>query len=128
MNVSTILVENKEMIRYQKKIQIVNYVIEQTKDIDVQHLKLNPAHIQFVCCIIENQVCNKNKPDADKIDKMDIFCEIMRKLTLTDEQISEAMGIVEFLLSNKMIKKTKMKKIIYHCIKNSFLKQLGLNA
>ena len=123
MKLSAKLIENNEMLKLKKKNEIIEYVIEETKDIDLQRLRLNISNVFFILAMtvfLINSI-------QDVLDKMEIFCAILQKMNVPEEQIEEAKSIVEFLLANKMIKKTKMKKIVYHCIKNCFLERLGLN-
>lgn len=121
MKLTAILVENKEIKKIQKIKSIVSHILEQVRDVDINKMKLDPQFIMFICEIIENQV-KKDK----QIDKMIIFVEVMSELKLDEHQIEEAKKIVEFLLENQMIKKTKLKKIIWHCIKSFFFKQVSM--
>ena len=62
MKLSAILVENKEISKYQKSAKIVEYVEKQTEGVEIPaNMKLHPSHIQYCCEIIENQVNNKGK-------------------------------------------------------------------
>lgn len=124
MKLSALLVENKELSKCNKMREIVVYILEQIKNIDVQRMKMHPEFIKFVCEIIENQVSKKES--SDKIDKMSIFVDVMKEIHLNEEQISESKSIVEFLLTNKMIKKTPFRKIVWYCVKKYFIRQVSL--
>ena len=120
MKLGAILVENHEITKIQKNKAVVVHILAQIKDVDINKMKMDPQFIMFVCEILENQVKNKS------MNKMDIFIDVMKEVQLNEEQIEEAKKIVEFLLKNKMIKKTKWSRIIWHVVKRFFLKQTML--
>jgi hypothetical protein len=125
MKLGAILIENKGIQQNEKKNKIVRYIVEQIESTKIDDMQsyLNPELIKYICEIIENQVPKRkdNKKDIDIINKMDLFIEVMKKLNTTDEQMIDAKATVEFLLVNKMIKKTSYKKIIWHLVKKYVL-------
>lgn len=128
MKLGSILVQNAKIREINKKQQIVKYILEQIENIDVAQMKMNPDFIMFICEIIENQVPARDKknPSPNDLDKMEIFVSVMKEISVSDEQVLEAQSIVEFLLINKMIKKTPWKTIIYHCVKKFLVGQVTL--
>ena len=128
MKLGAILVKNKELSKCNKMRKIVLYILEQIKNIDIGCMRLHPEFIKFICEIIENQVPKKSKNrDTYHMDKMDIFIQVFKEINSNEDQITEAKSIVEFLLTNNMIKKTPYKAIVWHCVKKYCLGLVLLN-
>lgn len=107
----------------QEQKTLVDYVLEELKGLDVDAMKLQPEFLMYISEIIENQVAKKGADEKDaKPNKMEILVEILKKLfpKITQQEIDAGRGIVEFLLKNKMVKKTKLSKIMTFYLKKSF--------
>lgn len=109
----------------QEQKTLIDYILEELKGIDVSTMKLDPAFLKYLCEVIENQVDTKtDKKDKSTTnpDKMDIFLEILMKLfpSITPQELDACQGIVEYLLKNKLIKKTKLSKIMMFYLKKKF--------
>lgn len=108
----------------QEQKTLIDYVLEEMKGIDVDAMKLQPEFLMYISEIIENQVAKKGAEEKDaKPNKMEILIEILKKLfpKITQSEIEACRGIVEFLLKNKMVKKTKLTKIMSFYLKKKFL-------
>jgi len=128
MKLGAILVKNKELEKCSKMRKIVLYIVEQIKNIDVSKMRLHPEFIKFICEIIENQVPKKGKDkNLDDMDKMELFIEVYKEIHSNEDQIHEAKSVVEFLLGNKMIKKTSYGTIIWYLVKKNCLRLVSLN-
>ena len=116
MNLSAQLVRNPQIEKMSENRKIVEFILCQIEHVDIPKMKLHPEFLKFICSIIENQVSSKAKKEG-KIDKMAIFCDVMKELHVSDQELEDAKVIVEFLLLNKLIKKTSWKKIIWYFAK-----------
>lgn len=106
----------------QEQKSLIDYVMDDLKGVDIQTLKLDADFIKYICEIIENQV-NTKKADKDaKPNKLDIFVEIIKKLfpNISESDVTTCKNLVEFLLKNKLIKKTKLSKIFSFYLKKKF--------
>ena len=106
MKLGAVLVQSKELAKCDKMRKIVLYIVEQVKNIDVEVKRLDPEFICYIAEIIENQIDNKGKKKIEIVDKMDLFCNVMKELKSNEEQINQAKVQVEYFLREKMIKKT----------------------
>jgi len=100
--------------------QLVAFIVEQLKDIqDLAKQKIEPEFIKYVCNLVENVFVDAKK---NKVNKKEIVFQIIQKvipiLTEDDKKIID--GIIEFLHSNKQIKKVSNFKICSHKVKNLF--------
>ena len=127
MKLGAILVQSKELAKCDKMRKIVMYIAEQVKNIDVEKKRLDPEFICYIAEIIENQIDNKGKKKIDLVDKMDLFCAVMKELKSDDEQISQAKTQVEYFLREKMIKKTSYGSMVWFFVKKYFLKLIMLD-
>jgi hypothetical protein len=100
----------KEVRFNEVKIAIVDR-LHQLKLLDKKHL-LDPDFISYVMNIIEHLVNKK-----DKINKKDLIFSVLRDIfNATDEEIASIEKIMDFLLSNKAIKKASYYKIFKTCV------------
>ena len=118
VNLKTQLVKSNFKITQMKDEKgLMEYIEEELKDLDVSTLKLDPEFLKFIAEIIENYN-DKNIKD-EKIDKLSVFKMVLKKfykdLSPVDEKI--AVGILEFLLRHKLVKKTPLTKIMLFYIK-----------
>ena len=118
VNLKTQLVKsNFKITQMKEEKSLIEYVEEELKDLDVSTLKLDPEFLKFIAEIIENYN-DKNIKD-EKIDKLSVFKMVLKKfykdLSPVDEKI--AVGILEFLLRHKLVKKTPLTKIMLFYIK-----------
>ena len=118
VNLKTQLVKSNFKITQMKEEKgLMEYIEEELKDLDVSTLKLDPEFLKFIAEIIENYN-DKNIKD-EKIDKLSVFKMVLKKfykdLSPVDEKI--AVGILEFLLRHKLVKKTPLTKIMLFYIK-----------
>jgi hypothetical protein len=107
----------------QEQKNLVDYIIDELKGVDVTLLKLDPDFLKYLAEIIENQVKSKKDKNLEaKPNKMDILVDIIKKLFphTPDADIEVAKNIVEFLLKNTLVKKTKLSKIMSFYLKKSF--------
>jgi hypothetical protein len=96
--------------------------LDELKDVDVSKLKLDPAFLQYLSEVIENQVKKKSDSEEYKPSKMDILIEIVKRLfpQISDPEIESCRGIVEFILANKLVKKVPLSKIMSYYLKKRF--------
>lgn len=97
--------------------------IPELKGADLKALKLDPDFIRYIAEKIENAVEKEKKEHPnEKIDKLKLFTAIHKKLYLDikPEDIELAKGMLEFLLKNKHVKKTPLKKIVMFYLKKKF--------
>lgn len=107
----------------QEAKNVVDYLVDELKHLDILALKLDPDFLKYLAEIIENQVSkSKSKEPSEKPDKMGILVELLRKLFvhITAEQIDQSKGIVEYLLKHDMVKKVKLSKIMCFYLKKRF--------
>jgi len=108
--------------RKQEQKNIVDYIIDELRDVDIKSLKLDPEFLQFISTIIENQVSSKKATTETKPNKMDILVDCIQRLFphITAEDIETSKRIVEFLLKQRLVKKTKLSKVMSYYIKKTF--------
>lgn len=122
MKLKALLVKNKLINKNSKFKEIIDYVVEETKGLELQSIKFNPDFIKWIVEIIENQI-NASEFD-EKPDKMVLFVDIMKKLYpgLSEAEIKSLKTLVEFLLDSKLIKKVPFMDVIVHYFKKQFSK------
>jgi hypothetical protein len=110
------------LVLKQEQKNLVDYVEQELKDLELSKLKLDPDFLKYLAEIIENQVKERESKDESKPSKMDILVEILKRVfpQISDEAIDDAKQIVEFLLKNDMVKKTALSKIICFYLKKRF--------
>ena len=65
----------------QEQKNLVDYIIDELKGVDVTFLKLDPDFLKYLAEIIENQVKSKKDKNLEaKPNKMDILVDIIKKL------------------------------------------------
>ncbi|RZK16755.1 MAG: hypothetical protein EOO43_14160 [Flavobacterium sp.] len=111
------------LVMKQEQKNLVNYILDELKELDVSNLKLDPGFLKYLAEIIENQV--KSSKDGDKStkpNKMDILIEVVRRVFphSSEEEVQACKGIVEFLLKNALVKKTSLSKIMSFYLKKRF--------
>ena len=106
----------------QERKNLIDFVTDELKDLDLCKLKLDPDFIKYVCDLIENQVTAPTDTSVPKTDKMETFIEILKRLhpSITDADIDVAKGIAEFLLMNKMIKKVGISEVMKYYLQKKF--------
>ena len=106
----------------QERKNLIDFVTDELKDLDLCKLKLDPDFIKYVCDLIENQVTTPADTSVPKADKMETFIEILKRLhpSITDADIDVAKGIAEFLLMNKMIKKVGISEVMKYYLQKKF--------
>jgi hypothetical protein len=111
------------LVMKQEQKNLVDYIIDELKEIDIKSLKLDPDFLRYLAEIIENQVLKKKVDTADtKPSKMDILIEVLKRLFphIPEQELEACRGIVEFLLKNKMIKKVGISRIMKFYLKKRF--------
>lgn len=111
----------------QEQKNLIDFIMDEMKGLDVANLKLDVDFMKYLAEVIENQVTRKASDSSEtKPSKMDILVEIVKRLfpQITDVEVSACKGIVEFLLSNKLIKKVPLTKIIKYYVKQRFFSTL----
>lgn len=112
---------NFELVQKTDEQSLLDYICDLLKKVDLDDFKLNADFIRYIAELIENQVKNKNK--NDKIDKKELFNQILKRVfagKITEEEIKVAGNIVEFLLKNKMVKKIPLSKVMIYFLKKKF--------
>lgn len=111
---------NFTLTQKKQEKSLIDYVMDELKGLDLSNLKLDPDFILYISEVIENQV--KNKDDDAKPNKLDIFVEILKKLfpNISKEDLDNAKKILEFLLKNSMVKKTKLSKVMKYYLQKKF--------
>ena len=106
----------------QERKNLIDFITDELKDLDLCKLKLDPDFIKYVCDLIENQVTTPADTSVPKTDKMETFIEILKRLhpSITDAEIDVAKGIAEFLLMNKMIKKVGISEVMKYYLQKKF--------
>ena len=106
----------------QERKNLIDFITDELKDLDLCKLKLDPDFIKYVCDLIENQVTAPTDTSVPKTDKMETFIEILKRLhpSITDADIDVAKGIAEFLLMNKMIKKVGISEVMKYYLQKKF--------
>ena len=122
VNLKTQLVKPNFQIKQMKEDKtLMDYVEEEVKNIDLKNLKLEPDFIKYIAELIENFTEKRSKED-EKVNKLETFKSIVKKLfkDIKEEDLKTAIGILEFLLKNKLVKKTKLSKIILFFLQKKF--------
>lgn len=125
MNTDTLeLVKPKfNLVGAQTTAQLVDYIVKKLQGIDnLATMKTDPEIIKYICNLVEN-VFYDNK--ALKLDKKQIVFQILRKVIpiLTDDDVLSIGKTIEFLHSNKLIKKiSKSKTLTYKALRFFSLK------
>jgi hypothetical protein len=104
----------------QEQKNLIDFVLDELKELDIASLKLDPDFLKYIAEIIENQVKKKQTAADDvKPSKMDILFEILRRIfpTIRDEELTNCKNIVEFLLKNDMVRKISLSKIMKFYLK-----------
>lgn len=115
--------QNFALTLKQEQKNLVDYILDELKGLDVSSLQLSPDFLKYLAEIIENQV---KKKDGDSVEakpsKMDIMVEILRKVFphITDKEVDACKGIVEFLLKQQLVKKVALSKIMKFYLKQKF--------
>ena len=120
---STKLVKSHfSVVLKQERKNLIDFVTDELKDLDLCKLKLDPDFIKYVCDLIENQVTAPTDASVPKTDKMETFVEILKRLhpSITDVEIEVAKSIAEFLLMNKMIKKVGISEVMKYYLQKKF--------
>ncbi|RZK47947.1 MAG: hypothetical protein EOO99_11890 [Pedobacter sp.] len=112
------------LVMKQEHKNLVDYILDELKGLDISQLKLDPDFLKYLAEIIENQV-KQPKGDGDKTckpNKMDILIDVVKRLFphASEMEIDACKGIVEFLLKNTLIKKTSLSKIMSFYLKKKF--------
>jgi hypothetical protein len=86
--------------------------------IDLNNLKLDAEFIKTIAELIENQINNKNKKEHEKIGKLELFVQIMKKLfpKLSEDELKTSINILELMLKQKLIKKVPLSRVICYYI------------
>ena len=100
---------------------ILDYILEQCNGIDLKASRFDPDFFRYISEQIENEV-EKKKKDDEKIKKMELFEMIIKKLfpDIKQDELTMCKNIVENLLKNKLVRKTKLSKIMIFYLKKKF--------
>ena len=106
----------------QEQKNLVDYIIDELKGLDVSKLQLDPDFLKYLAEIIENQVKKKSDCAESKPSKMDILVEIVKRVfpSISDTELDACRGIVEFLLKQGLVKKVALSKIMKFYLKQKF--------
>jgi len=111
------------LVMKQEQKNLVDYIIDELKELDIKRLKLDPDFLKYLAEIIENQVVKTADAEETKPSKMDILIEVLKLLFphTIEQELDACRGIVEFLLKNKMVKKIGISKIMKFYLKKGFV-------
>ncbi len=126
MKLSTKLVKRPpSIVQKQEHKNLIDYIFEELKSIHDSDDRLNPTFLKYLSEIIENQVDRVPITLSAKPNKMLILVDILKKLfpNITDAEIENSKTIIEFLLSEKLIKKSKLSDVFVHYITKRFFGQ-----
>ena len=106
----------------QEQKNLVDYIMDELKGLDVSKLQLDPDFLKYLAEIIENQVKKKSDCAESKPSKMDILVEIVKRVfpSISDTELDACRGIVEFLLKQGLVKKVALSKIMKFYLKQKF--------
>ena len=107
----------------QEQKNLVDFILDELKGLDIGKLQLDPDFLQYLAELIENQVSKKSTESAEsKPSKMDIMIEVIKRLFphITETELDASRGIVNFLVTNKLIKKIALSKIMKFYLKQKF--------
>ena len=107
----------------QEQKNLVDFILDELKGLDIGKLQLDPDFLKYLAELIENQVSKKSTESAEsKPSKMDILMEVIKRLFphITDTELDASRGIVNFLVTNKLIKKIALSKIMKFYLKQKF--------
>lgn len=119
VNLKTQLVKTSFKIEQMKQsTTLIEFIEQELKNIDLNNLKLDPDFIKYIANLIENHTSSSK----EKINKLEAFETIVKKLfpNISKEDLKVATGILEFLLKNKLVKKTKLSKIMLFFLAKKF--------
>ena len=108
----------------QEQKNLIDYILDELKDVDVKDMKHDPDFLKYLADLIENQITQEDEAQGGQKDaKMDIFVEIMRRLfpAIKDEELQSSKRIVEYLLKNQLVSKTKLSSVMKFFLKKQFL-------
>ena len=111
------------LVMKQEQKNLVDYVLDELKGLDIAKLQLDPDFLKYLAELIENQVSKKSTESAEsKPSKMDIMIEVIKRLFphITETELDACRGIVNFLVTNKLIKKVPLSKIMKFYLKQKF--------
>ena len=111
----------------QEQKNLVDFILDELKGLDIGKLQLDPDFLKYLAELIENQVSKKSTESAEsKPSKMDILMEVIKRLFphITDTELDASRGIVNFLVTNKLIKKIALSKIMKFYLKQKFFKAI----
>ena len=111
------------LVMKQDQKNLVDYILDELKGLDITKLQLDPDFLKYLAELIENQVSKKSTESAEsKPSKMDIMIEVIKRLfpPFTDTELDASRGIVNFLVTNKLIKKVPLSKIMKFYLKQKF--------
>jgi len=112
---------NFKITQMKENQSIVDFIMDDLKNVDLKPLKTDPDFLRYIAELIENDV-SKSKKEDEKVDKMNMFEMILKKLfpDIKQDEIALCKNIVEFLLKQKLVKKTKLSKIMYFFLCKKF--------
>lgn len=122
VKLATQLVKRPVRITQMKENQsILDYILDQCKGFDLKASRFDPDFYRYISEQIENEV-EKSKKEDEKINKMELFEMIIKKLfpDIKQEELLMCKNIIENLLKNKLVKKTKLSKIMVYYLKKKF--------
>jgi len=111
------------LVMKQEQKNLVDYILDELKGLDIAKLQLDPDFLKYLAELIENQVSKKSTESAEsKPSKMDIMIEVIKRLFphITETELDASRGIVNFLVTNKLIKKVPLSKIMKFYLKQKF--------
>ena len=115
------------LVMKQEQKNLVDYILDELKGLDITKLQLDPDFLKYLAELIENQVSKKSTESAEsKPSKMDIMIEVIKRLFphITEIELDACRGIVNFLVTNKLIKKVALSKIMKFYLKQKFFLSL----
>ena len=128
IKLKTKLVESHfSLVMKQEQKNLVDYILDELKGLDITKLQLDPDFLKYLAELIENQVSKKSTESAEgKPSKMDIMIEVIKRLFphITEIELDACRGIVNFLVTNKLIKKVALSKIMKFYLKQKFFLSL----
>jgi hypothetical protein len=112
------------VVQKQEQKNLVDFVLDELKDIAVDKLKLDPDFLRYLAEIVENQISATSSEPGAKPDKMKVVVTILNRLfpQISDADIEACKGIIEFILKNNLVRKVGLSEVFkFYLTKKFFL-------
>ncbi len=101
---------------------LLEHIKEELENLDISSQRLDPDFIRWIAEKIENHCVTEKDEKPDKPNKQEMFSSIMKALfpNLSNTELEQANQIVKHLLKHKLVKKTKVTKVMAFYLKKKF--------